>query len=114
MVTTSRPIITKSIWQEVRLKFFYDIVDICIEHQIHDELIINIDQTPSKYVATGKVTMAEKGSRHVSRKGADDKRQVTATLSETLSREILPFQLIYKGKTKRSIPSSKFPAGFLL
>ena len=31
-----------------------------------------------------------------------------------LSGKILPFQLIYKGKTKRSIPSSKFPEGFLL
>ena len=92
----------------------HDIVDICIEHQIPNELIINIQQTPSKYVATGKVTMAEKGSRHVSRKGADDKRQLTATLSETLSGQILQFQLIYKGKTKRSIPSSKFPSGFLL
>ena len=58
--------------------------------------------------------MAEKGSRHVSRKGADDKRQGTAALSETLSGEILPFQLICHGKGKRSIPSSKFPAGFLL
>ena len=92
MVTTSQPIIRKSIWEEVRLKFLHDIVDICIEYQILDELIINIDQTPSKYVASGKVTMAEKGSRHVSRKGADDKRQVTSTLSETLSGEILPFQ----------------------
>ena len=53
-----------------------------------EELVKRVDKkdrTPSKYVATGKVTMAEKGSRHVSRKGADDKRQVTATLSETLS-----------------------------
>ena len=47
MVTTSRPIIAKSIWEEVRLKFLHD-------------------------------------------------------------------NLIYKGKTKRSIPSAKFPAGFLL
>ena len=114
MATTSRPTITKSIWEEVRLKFLHAIVNICIEYQVPDELVINIDQTPSKYVATGKVTMAEKGSRHVSRKGSDDKRQITATLSETLSGKILPFQLIYKGKTKRSIPSSKFPEGFLL
>ena len=48
MVTTSRPIITKSIWEEVRLTFLHDIVDICIEHQIPDERIINIDQTPSR------------------------------------------------------------------
>ena len=91
MVITSRPIIKKSIWEEVRLKFLHEIVDICIKNRIPDKLIIIIDQTPSKYVATGKVTMAEKGSRHVLRKGADDKRQ---KLSETLSGEILPFQFI--------------------
>ena len=94
MVPASHPIITKSIWEEVRLKFLHDIVDICIEHQIPDERIINIDQTPREHVATGMVTMAEKGSRHMSRKGADDKRQITATLSETLSGQILSFQLI--------------------
>ena len=96
------------------MKFLHDIVNIYIEHQIPHELVINIDQTPREYVATGKVTMTENVSRHMSRKGADDKWQITATLAETLSGEILPFQLIYKGKTKRSVPSPKFPAGFLL
>ena len=65
-------------------------------------------------MATDKVTMAEKGSRHVSRKGTDDKRAITATLAETLKGDILPFQLIYKGKTSRSIQSANFTPGFLL
>ena len=41
-------------------------------------------------------------------------RGVTATLSETLNGDILPFQIIYKGKTSRSLPSVKFPKGFCL
>ena len=40
--------------------FLHDIVVDCIKYQIPDELIIIIDQTPSRYVATDKVTMPEK------------------------------------------------------
>ena len=36
------------------------------------------------------------------------------TLAESVSGEILPMQLIYKGKTHRSLPPTKFSAGFLL
>ena len=97
--TISRPVITRSIWEEVRTKILHDIVSVCIKCDIPDELIINVDQTPSKYVATEKITMAEKNSRHVSKKGKNAKRQIT---------------LIYKGKTSRSVPSVNFPAGFLL
>ena len=56
--------------------------------------------------------MAEKSSKHVSRKGSNDKRGITVTLAETLSGQILPFQLIYTGKTSRSLPHVKFPAEF--
>ena len=89
--TASRPIITRSIWEAARDRFLHAIVSACIEHNIPDELIINVDQTPSKYVATDKITMAEKNSEHVSIKGSSDKRQITATLAETLAGDILPF-----------------------
>ena len=85
-----------------------------VEDEIPDELILNVDQTPSKFVPTDNVTMAEKSSKHVSRKGGNDKRGITVTLTETLSGQILPFQLIYTGKTSRSLPHVKFPAGFCL
>ena len=58
--------------------------------------------------------MAEKNSKHIPRKGGNDKRAITVTLAETLSGTILPFQLIYQGKTRRSLPAVRFAAGFSL
>ena len=114
IVTTARPAITKAAWLELNAKFLHDIVSVTIEDEIPDELIINVDQTPSKFVPTENVTMAEKNSTHVSKKGASDKRGITVTFAETLSGQILPFQLIYAGKTSRSLPNVEFPAGFSL
>ena len=58
--------------------------------------------------------MAAKGEKHISRAGATDKRAITVTLCETLDGHILLFQLIYTGKTERSLPNVKFPRGFCL
>ena len=113
-VTTSRPIITRSLWAEVRSRYLFEIIDNALKYSIPDELIINVDQTPSKFVATDKMTMAAKGEKHISRAGATDKRAITVTLCETLDGHILPFQLIYTGKTERSLPNVKFPRGFCL
>ena len=100
-VTTSRLIITRSLWAEVRSRYLFEIIDNAPKYSIPDELIINLDQTPSKFVATDNVTMASKGEKYISRAGATDKRAITVTLSETLDGHILPFQLIYTGKTER-------------
>ena len=77
MVTTSRPTVTRSIWLETRTQYLHDNVDAVVSHSIPHELIINADQTSSKYVPTADVTMAEKNSKHVTRKGANDKRGIT-------------------------------------
>ena len=58
--------------------------------------------------------MAEKNSKHVSKQGADDKRAITLKSAETLSGDMLPFQMIYTGKTSCSLPTGKFPEGFSL
>ena len=113
-VTTSRPVITRSLWVEVRSQFLYEITDKVLKHNIPDELIINVDQTPSKFVATDNVTMAAKGEKHISRAGATDKRAITVTLSESQHGHILPFLLIYTGKMQRSLPNVTFPDGFCL
>jgi hypothetical protein len=113
-VTTTRPIVTEALWIEMQTLFLNDICTLVKKYNIPDELIINVDQTPSKYVPTSSVTMAEKNSKHVAKQGADDKRAITMTLAETLSGDILPFQLIYTGKTTRSLPAVEFPEGFLL
>ena len=114
MVTTSRPIVTSSLLEEVRTQFHNDIASAVLKYNIPDELIPNIDQTRSTFVTTENVTMAETGSKHVSRKGGNDKRGITVTLSETITRKILPFQLIYTRKTACSPPSVEFPNGFCL
>ena len=48
------------------------------------------------------------------KQGADDKHAITLTLAETLSGDMLPFQMIYTDKTSRSLATVKFPESFLL
>ena len=74
-----------------------------------EELIINVDQTPPKFVAADKVIMAA-----ISRAGATDKRTITVTHIESLDSPILPFQLIYTGKMQRSLPNVTFLDRFCL
>ena len=49
--------------------------------EVHDELIINWDQTGVKYVPVSNWTMEVKGSKRVEVAGTDDKRKITALLS---------------------------------
>ena len=48
------------------------------------------------------------------KQGADDKHPITLTLAETLSGDMLPFQIIYAAKTSHSLPTVEFSEGFLL
>ena len=113
-VTTSRPVITRSLWVEVRSQFLYEITDKGLKHNIPDELNINFDQTPSKSVAADNVTITVKREKHISRAEVTDKRAITVTLSKSLDGHILPFQHIYTGKMQRSLPNVTFPDGFCL
>ena len=76
--------------------------------------MINSDQTPSKYVQVGCFTMAPKGTKKVGVAGIADKQNITLTLTVTMDGKALPFQAIYKGKTKQSLPKVIFPTGFSL
>ena len=58
--------------------------------------------------------MAEKRSKNVPIKGSTDKRMVTDIFTITLDRHFLPMQLIYAGKTKKSLPRVQFPSSFSL
>ena len=82
------------------------------EHDIPTSLVINLDQTPLSYVSPGKYTFSFKGAKNVPIRGVDGKRQITGTFAVTLTGKFLPKQLIYKGKTKRSLPKFKFPNSF--
>ena len=71
---------------------------IVLKYNIPDELLLNIDQTSSKCVPTEDVAMAETGSKHISRKGRNDKQGITVTLLKTIPGKILTFQSIYTRK----------------
>ena len=59
-LTTSRPVVTESLCIKICTLFLYDICTYASEYHIPDELIINVDLTQSKYVATSKATIAGK------------------------------------------------------
>jgi hypothetical protein len=58
-------------------------------------------------------TYAPKGESRIALQGFNDKRGNTATITVTKSGKLLPFQLIWSGKTIRSIPNCEWPEGFL-
>ena len=110
--TTSKVAPPALLLEEEKFSFQQDIVQAVHDHNIPKRLVFNPDQTPLLYVSPGKYTFAPKGSKHVPIKGQDDKRQITATFAVNDAGEFMPMQLIYKGKTKRSLPKHHFPDGF--
>ena len=82
------------------------------EHDIPKELILNLDQTPLPHVSPGKYTFNPKCATRVPIKGIDDKRQITATFTVSMTGKFLPIQFIDEGKTARCFPRFDFPADF--
>ena len=101
--TSSKVDIPDGARKEIEFLFHHDIVSRVEEFNIPETLIINIDQTPLKYVPIRKETMAKRNSTSVTIEGSDDKRMITGTFAVTLSGNFLSMQLIYGGKTNQSI-----------
>ena len=59
-------------------------------------------------------TMAKKNSSSVSIISSSDKRSITGTFIVTLDGQFLPMQLIYGGKTVKSLPNFEFLESFSL
>ena len=114
MSTTAKIPIPDKARKEIELSFMLKIVEKVEKHNIPHSLIINADQTPSKYVPVGWSTLAEKNVKDVPIFGSGDKRLITATFAETLDGSFLPFQLIYKGKTTQNLQKIDFLDGFSL
>lgn len=112
--TTGKVQISEDLRQELSKSYLYGIVSKIEKHKIPHSMVLNLDQTPSKYVPTSNKTMAKQGSKTVPIKGSTDKRSITATFTITLEGHFLPIQLIYAGKTKKSLPRVDFPKSFSL
>ena len=101
--TTGRVHIPVGSQKEAELKLLHQIVHQVEKYQFPSSLIINFDQTPSKYVQFSSMTMAKRGETNVPIAGTNDKRSITAIFSITFNNKLLPIQLIYKGKTNQSL-----------
>ena len=112
--TSSKVDIPDAARKEIEYVFLYEIVNRVEKHDIPKSLIINLDQTPLKLVQCGNNTLAKKNTSKVTIAGSADKRSITATFAVTLAGNFLPMQLIYGGKTEKSLPRYKFPKGFSL
>ena len=77
--TTGKVEIPAGTKKKAELIFLHEIVNNVEKFQIPSSLVLNLDQTNSKYVSMGKAAMAEKGSYYVPFSGLSNKRSMTAT-----------------------------------
>jgi len=85
---------------------FFRIVHLIINYKIPPELLINMDQTGVIIFMTSNTTYEQKGSRQVDIVGKDEKRAYTLCVASTPAGDILPFQQVWSGKTRQSLPSA--------
>ena len=111
--TTSRPPVPQGLYKECQKQYLRDILEVVKKHNIPPELILNSDQTPSSYVPVSKQIMAARGSKSVPVKGLMHNRNITLNFVISLSGEVWPLHIIYRGKTKASQPRGiDFPPEF--
>jgi hypothetical protein len=73
-------------------------------HDIPPSLVVNADQTGWPLAPSRGNTLAKKGAKEVAVIGKDDKRQVTLLLGCSAAGDMVPPQLILKGKREKSLP----------
>ena len=112
--TTGKVPIPDSLKKELKKSYLHGIVKKVEDNDIPPSIVLNLDQTPSKYIPVLNKTMAPKGSKTVPIKGSTEKRRITATFTITLDGHFLPVQLIYGGKTSKSLPRVNFHKSFSL
>ena len=114
MKTISKLPIPEGAIREAGLLSHHDIVSKLKRHKILDALVLDLDQTPSKYVIVAQTTLAKENSKSVVIAGGYDKRSITAIFTVSFDRTFLLVQLIYGGKMTQSLPIFKFPSSFSL
>ena len=98
--TKTRTALTQEQFAAVKKRYLRQIKKAVKDGKIPPELVINWDQTGVNVVPSSQWTQAEQRSTRVEIAGAGDKRQITDTLAGTLSGKLLPFQILYEGKTE--------------
>ena len=101
-----------ALYEELSFSWKRKIANTIFEHHIHNNMILNFDQTTLGFTAPNKATFTERGAHSVPIANVDDKREITGTFCVNISGEFLPIQLIYTGVTDRCHTKVKFPESF--
>ena len=110
--TTAKQTINPALYDGIAFTWKKKIAEKVFEHKIHDDLILNFDQTALGLTCPAKTTFTEKNAETVPIADLDNTRQITGSFVVNLSCEFLPIQLIYAGKTHLCHPKVEFPKGF--
>ena len=93
-------------WQNQSIHSFFRKAYVIKEHDIPIYLHINFDQTQIIYVPGNRMTWSQTGAKQVGMVGMDEKQAFTLVVGVTADGSLLPFQAVFMGKTKASIPSA--------
>ena len=96
--TTGKVEPSKKFLEEEKFTFQRKISNVILDHDVPSALVLNLDQTPLSYVSPGKYIFSSKGSKNITIKGLDDKRQIIATFVVSATGSFLPIELINQGK----------------
>ena len=110
--TTCKQPMSPGYIREIGFTFYRNIAETAAVHNIHNSLILNLDQTPLPFFLVGKYTLEEKGAKSVPMTTSNDYRQITGTFTISAEGNFLTIQLIYQGKTERCHAKFKFPEIF--
>ena len=92
-------------WEDKCERSFFRKAYVIKEHDIPIELHINSDQTQVVYAPGNRMTWSPIGAKQVAIVGVDEKRAFTLMVSVAADGTLLPFQAIYMGSTKASLPN---------
>ena len=87
--TTAKVLIPEGVLKDAELQFYRQIVNYVEKYQIPPLLIMNFDQTPSKYLQISSNTIEKKGKKNVLMSGIDYKISITTTFSITMKNRFL-------------------------
>jgi hypothetical protein len=96
-------------WEDQCERSFFRKAYAIKEEDIPAELYVNSDQMQLVYAPGNRMTWALTGSKQVAVVGMDEKRAFTLLVSVAADGTILPFQAIFQGKTKLSLPAASLP-----
>ena len=79
--TSSTVEILKGARKEIEYQYLYQVVNAIEKWDVHPDLVVNFDQTPSKLVPVVRSTLAKQNTTNVTIKGSSDKRTITVTFA---------------------------------